>query len=87
MSHSSSLKARRKRQKTKRLIDGAAKRARRLERLASAPPRVKKEKVKREKPKKEKVEAGDAKKAKRSKEPVPAQGAKKGKAGAGEPAS
>ena len=54
MSHSSMLKARRKRQKTKKLLDGAEKRAKRMAKQALAGPVVKKEKKPRIK--KEKVE-------------------------------
>ena len=57
MSHASMLKARRQHQKTRKLLDGAAKQAKRLAKLALAGPVVKKEKVKKEKVKKEKVEA------------------------------
>jgi len=46
MSHASMLKARRQHQKTRKLLDGAAKRAKRLEKQALAGPAVKKEKVK-----------------------------------------
>jgi truncated hemoglobin YjbI len=49
------LKARRQHQKTKKLLDGAAKQAKRLMKQALAGPAVKKEKVKKEKVKKEKV--------------------------------
>jgi len=56
MSHASMLKARRQHQKTRKLLDGAAKRAKRLAKLALAGPAVKKEKVKKVKVKKEKVE-------------------------------
>ena len=55
MSHASMLKARRQRQKTKKLLDVAAKQAKRLAKQALAGPVVKKEKVKKEKVKKEKV--------------------------------
>jgi hypothetical protein len=55
MSHSSMLKARRQHQKTRKLLDVAAKQAKRLAKLALAGPAVKKEKVKKEKVKKEKV--------------------------------
>ena len=43
MSHASMLKARRKHQKTKKLLDNEAKAAKRLAKLASAGPVVKKE--------------------------------------------
>ena len=55
MSHASMLKARRQHQKTKKLLDGAAKQAKRLAKRALAGPVVKKEKVKKVKVKKEKV--------------------------------
>ena len=55
MSHSSMLKARRQHQKTRKLLDVAAKRAKRLAKLALAGPAVKKEKVKKEKVKKVKL--------------------------------
>lgn len=67
MSHSSSLKARRKRQRIKKLIDVEAKRAKRLAKQAAAGP--KKEKVKKVRVKKEKVkpEGGAPKEAKKPK--------------------
>ena len=83
MSHASMLKARRKRQKTKKLLDGAAKRAKRLAKLALAGPVVKKQKVKKEKVKKEKVETEKVKKVKPTKEELGRQEAKKSSAGAG----
>ena len=52
MSHASMLKARRQHQKTRKLLDGEAKQAKRLAKLALAGPVVKKEKVKKEKVKK-----------------------------------
>ena len=52
MSHASMLKARRKHQKTRKLLDVAAKQAKRLAKQALAGPVVKKEKVKKEKVKK-----------------------------------
>ena len=54
MSHASMLKARRQHQKTRKLLDGAAKRAKRLEKQALAGPAVKKEMVKKVKVKKAK---------------------------------
>ena len=54
MSHASMLKARRQHQKNRKLLDGAAKRAKRLEKQALAGPAVKKEKVKKERVKKTK---------------------------------
>ena len=55
MSHASMLKARRQHQKNRKLLDVAAKQAKRLAKLATTGPVVKKEKVKKEKVKKEKV--------------------------------
>lgn len=85
MSHSSMLKARRKRQKTRKLLDGEAKKTKRLAKLALAGPAVKKEKVKRVKVKKEKVEtAPKVKKVKLTKEELGRQESKKSTAGAKE---
>ena len=75
MSHSSMLKARRQHQKTRKLLDLAAKQAKRLAKEALAGPAVKKEKVKKERVKKEKV--------KLTKEELGRQGAKKTSADAG----
>lgn len=83
MSHASMLKARRQHQKTKKLLDGAAKQAKRLAKLGSAGPVVKKAKVKKEKVKKEKVKTERVKKVKLTKEELGRQDAKKGGAGAG----
>ncbi len=47
MSHASMLKARRQHQKTRKLLDVAAKQAKRLAKEALAGPAVKKERVKR----------------------------------------
>ena len=55
MSHASMLKARRQHQKTRKLLDGAAKRAKRLEKQALAGPAVRREKVKKVKVKKAKA--------------------------------
>ena len=80
MSHASMLKARRQHQKTKKLLDGAAKEAKRLAKQALAGP--KKEKVKKEKVKKEKVkkvETETPKKVKPTKDEIDA---KKSSAGA-----
>jgi hypothetical protein len=55
MSHASMLKARRQHQKTKKRLDVAAKRAKRLAKQALAGPAVKKEKLKKEKVKKVKL--------------------------------
>ena len=85
MSHSSMLKARRQHQKTRKLLDGAAKRAKRLAKLALAGPAVKKEKVKKVRVKKEKVETEKkVKKVKPTKEELGRQDSKKSSAGAGE---
>ena len=75
MSHASMLKARRQHQKTRKLLDLAAKQAKRRAKQALAGPVVKKEKVKKEKVKKEKV--------KLTKEELGRQEAKKSTAGAG----
>ena len=73
MSHASMLKARRQHQKTKKLLDAAAKQAKRLAKQALAGPVVKKEKVATEK----------VKKVKLTKEELGRQDAKKSSAGAG----
>ena len=83
MSHSSMLKARRKRQKIKKLTDAAAKRAKRLAKQALAGPVVKKEKVKKEKVPKEKVKTEKVKAVKPTKEELGRQDAKKHGADAG----
>jgi len=83
MSHASMLKARRQHQKTRKLIDGAEKKAKRLAKLALAGPVVKKEKVKKEKVKKEKVKSEKVKVAKPTKEELGRQESKKSTAGAG----
>ncbi len=83
MSHGSMLKARRQHQKTRKLIDGAAKRAKRLAKEAIAGPAVKKEKVKVAKVKKEKIKTERVKKVKLTKEELGRQDAKKGGAVAG----
>jgi hypothetical protein len=77
------LKARRQHQKTRKLIDGEAKRAKRLAKEALAGPVVKKEKVKKEKVKKEKVRTERVKKVKPTKEELGRQESKKSGAGAG----
>ena len=78
------LKARRQRQKTRKLLDGEAKRAKRLAKLALAGPAVKKQKVKKVKVKKEKVETEKkVKKVKPTKEELGRQDAKKSSAPAG----
>jgi hypothetical protein len=84
MSHASMLKARRKHQKTKKLLEVAAKDAKRA-RKALAAPVVKKEKVKKEKVKKEKVkvETEKVKKVKPTKEELGRQDANAKKGGAG----
>ena len=63
MSHASMLKARRQHQKTKNLLDVAAKRAKRLAKQALAGPAVTKEKVKKVKLTKEELGGQDAKKS------------------------
>ena len=73
MSHASMLKARRQHQKTKKLLDVAAKQAKRLAKQALAGPAAKKEKVRKEK----------VKKVKLTKEELGGQDAKKSSAGAG----
>ena len=73
MGHSSMLKTRRQRQKNKKLLDGAAKKAKRMAKQALAGPVVKKEKVK-------KVKVKDVK---LTKEELGRQDAKKSSAGAG----
>ena len=78
MSHASMLKARRQHQKTRKLLDVAAKQAKHQAKLALAEPVVKKEKVKKEKVKTEKV-----KKVKLTKEELGRQDSKKSSAGAG----
>ena len=82
MSHASMLKARRQHQKTIKLLEGAAKQAKRLAKQALAGPAVKKEKVKKEKIKKEKVETEKVKKVKLTKENLGTQDAEKSGAGA-----
>ena len=82
MSHASMLKARRQHQKTKKLLEVAAKQAKRLAKLALEPA-VKKEKVKKERVKKEKVKTEKVKKVKLTKEELGRQDAKKSGAGAG----
>ena len=62
MSHASMLKARRQHQKTRKLLDAAAKRAKRLAKEALAGPAVKKERVKKVKLTKEELGSQDAKK-------------------------
>ena len=83
MSHSSMLKARRKHQKTRHALDVAAKKVKRLAKLALAGPVVKKEKVKKEKVKVEKVKTEKVKKVKLTKEELGRQDAKKNTAGTG----
>ena len=83
MSHASMLKARRKHQKTRKLLDLEAKQAKRRAKQALAGPVVKREKVKKEKVKKEKVKTEKVKKVKLTKEELGRQDAKKSTAGAG----
>lgn len=63
MSHASMLKARRQHQKTRNLLDVAAKRAKRMAKLALAGPVVKKEKVKKIKPAKDEVASQESRKS------------------------
>jgi hypothetical protein len=77
------LKARRKHQKTRKLLDLAVKQAKRAAKLALAGPAVKKAKVKKEKVKKEKVKTEKVKKVKLTKEELGRQEATTKKAGAG----
>ena len=83
MTHASMLKARRKHQKTRRLLDVEAKQVNRLAKQALAGPVVKKEKVKKEKVVKEKVKTEKVKKVKLSKEELGRQEAKQKTAGTG----
>ena len=83
LSHASMLKARRQGQKNKKLLDGAVKREKRLQKQALAGPVIKKEKVKKEKVVKEKVKSEKVKKVKLTKEELGKQDAKKAKADAG----
>ena len=83
MSHASMLKARRQHQKTRKLLDGAAKKAKRLAKQALAGPAVKKEKVTKEKVKKEKFQTDKVKKVKLTKEALGRQDSKKSTVGAG----
>ena len=71
------------RQKTRKLLDVAAKQAKRQAKQTLAGPVVKKEKVKKEKVKKEKVKTEKVKKVKLTKEELGRQDAKKSSAGAG----
>lgn len=85
MSHSSMLKARRQHQKNKKLLQVAAKQAKRLAKQALAGPVVK-AKVKKEKVKKEKIETEKVKPVKPvkpTKEELGRQDSKKSSAGAG----
>ena len=63
MSHASMLKARRQHQKTRNLLDVAAKRAKRLAKAALAEPAVKKERVKKVKLTKEELGSQDTNKS------------------------
>lgn len=83
MSHASMLKARRKHQKTRKLLDVEAKQDKRLAKQALAGPVVKKEKVKKEKVKKEKIKTEKVKKVKLTKEELGRQESKNKVAGAG----
>ena len=83
MSHASMLKARRQHQKTRKLLDVAAKQAKKAAKQALAGPVVKKEKVKKQRVKKEKVQTEKVKKVKLTKEELGRQESKKNTAGAG----
>jgi len=76
LTHASMLKARRKHQKTAKLIEVAAKEAKRLLKQSLKAPVVKKEKVKKEKVQKEKVKTEKVKKVKLTKEELSRQDAK-----------
>ena len=79
MSHASMLKARRQNQRNKRLLEVAAKQAKRAAKLAAAGPVTKKEKVKKEKVAGETVKPTKVKKVKLSKEELGRQESKRGK--------
>lgn len=81
MSHASMLKARRQNQRNKRLLEVAAKQAKRAAKLAAAGPVIKKEKVKKENVAGETVKPAKVKKVKLSKEELGRQESKKGKSG------
>lgn len=83
MTHAKMLKARRQNQKNKKLLDVAAKQAKRLAKQAAAGPVVKKEKVKKEKVAKEKVKVEKVKKVKLTAEELGKQESKKAKETAG----
>jgi hypothetical protein len=83
LTHATMLKARREHQKTRKLIEGAAKKAKRLVKQSLKGPVVKKEKVKKEKVKKEKIETEKVAKVKLTKEELNRQDAKKVSAGVG----
>jgi hypothetical protein len=76
LTHASMLKARRKHQKTRKLLEGAEKAAKRLLKQSLKAPVVKKEKVKKEKVKKEKIKTEKVKKVKLTKEELSRQDAK-----------
>jgi hypothetical protein len=75
------LKARRQNQRNKRLLEVAAKQAKRAAKLAAAGPVIKKEKVKKENVAGETVKPAKVKKVKLSKEELGRQESKKGKSG------
>ena len=81
------LKARRQHQKTKKLLDGAGKEAKRLAKQSLTGPVVKKEKVKKVKVKKEKIKTEKVKKVKPTKEELNRQDAKKASAATGKKGS
>lgn len=77
------LKARRQHQKTRKLLEAAAKQAKKLLELKLHGPVVKKEKVKKVRVKKEKVPTEKVKKVKLTEAEINKQNAKKPAAGAG----
>ncbi|MEO8004702.1 MAG: hypothetical protein ABI771_07335 [Betaproteobacteria bacterium] len=83
MSHATMLKARRQHQKTRKLIEKAAKEAKRLLNQSLKGPVVKPEKVKKERVKKEKIKTEKVKKVKLTKEELGRQDVKKVSPGVG----
>ena len=83
MTHATMLKARRQHQKTRKLLEGAAKTAKKLLTQSLKGPVVKKEKVKKERVKKEKIKTEKVKKVKLTKEELNRQDVKKVSGGAG----
>jgi hypothetical protein len=83
LTHATMLKARRKHQKTRKLLEAAAKEAKRLVNQSLNGPVVKQEKVKKERVKKEKIKTEKVKKVKLTKEELNRQDAKKVSGGVG----